>query len=451
MDSGCSVVGSVNESFYRFHRRGPALCLETDPSWQRATGWPSASVLFDLQQQRVGFDQLALADRNGLDGAGHFGLDREFHLHRFHQRHGLAFFDRVAFGDHEGDDLARHRRLDAARPTATFADRLEARVAPHDPASVGQGDLAPVGTAVDPYSMGAAADRDRNCRADVPFDPNVEPLAVDFDAQRSVRPCGALDGPATAVDLEVQRAGRKHADPPSVDGIPGRSGLRWRFEEGCGRCTDHLDGCRGAAVEQGIEVAVEQAGVHDGVAEGVTGGQLLQKAQVGGQAVDVGRGQRVEQAGAADGPVLARYDELGDHRVVVDADRVADVDTAVDADPLAGRPVQRRDDSGVRQETRVGIFGVDPGLHGVSGTADFVLRPGQGLAGGHPELPFDQVQPGHALGHRMLDLQPGVHFEKVEAVRVDQELDGAGTDIVHRLGRADRRGQEVAAQVRVEV
>ncbi len=52
----------------------------------------------------------------------------------------------------------------------------------------------------------------------------------------------------------------------------------------------------------------------------------------------------------------------------------------------------------------------------------------------------DQVEPGDALGDRVLDLQPGVHLQEVElAVGREQELDRAGADVADRPGRGDRR------------
>jgi hypothetical protein len=44
-----------------------------------------------------------------------------------------------------------------------------------------------------------------------------------------------------------------------------------------------------------------------------------------------------------------------------------------------------------------------------------VLRQRQRLAGGHAQLPLDQVEAGDRLGHRVLDLQPRVHLHEVEA------------------------------------
>ena len=62
------------------------------------------------------------------------------------------------------------------------------------------------------------------------------------------------------------------------------------------------------------------------------------------------------------------------------------------------------------------------------------------LAGGDPDLLLDDVDAGHHLGDRMLDLQPRVRFHEVEvAARIHQELEGAGVRVLHRLGRVDRR------------
>ena len=61
-----------------------------------------------------------------------------------------------------------------------------------------------------------------------------------------------------------------------------------------------------------------------------------------------------------------------------------------------------------------------------------ILPQGQRLATGHPQLPLDQIQPSDHLGHRMLDLQPGIHFHEVEIARgIDDEFDRSGTHIVH--------------------
>ena len=85
----------------------------------------------------------------------------------------------------------------------------------------------------------------------------------------------------------------------------------------------------------------------------------------------------------------------------------------------------------------------------VSRTCSWVS--GSALAARDAELPFDEVEAGDRLGHRMLDLQAGVHLEEVEgAVGAQQELDRAGAAIADRLGRGDRGRAHACAQVGVD-
>ena len=48
--------------------------------------------------------------------------------------------------------------------------------------------------------------------------------------------------------------------------------------------------------------------------------------------------------------------------------------------------------------------------------ADLLLAQRQRLAGGDAQLPLDQIEAGDHLGHRMLDLEPGIHLDEVEGV-----------------------------------
>src|SRR3546814_5621290 len=73
---------------------------------------------------------------------------------------------------------------------------------------------------------------------------------------------------------------------------------------------------------------------------------------------------------------------------------------------------------------------------------EVILGQRQPVAGGYPELPFDQILPGDHLGDRMLDLQADIHFHEVEAVgaqavgEIGDELHRTGADIADRLGRS---------------
>ena len=141
-------------------------------------------------------------------------------------------------------------------------------------------------------------------------------------------------------------------------------------------------------------------------------------------------------------------DELGDHRVVIGRDAVAGGDAGIDPhalQPLLALEVHEMDPPRRGKEIVLRVFGVDPRLDRRAGAGDLVLRARQRLAGRDPELPFDQVEAGHRLGHRMLDLKSGVHLEEIEvlrfeaAPRIGDEFDRAGPDIARSERRLDRR------------
>ena len=67
---------------------------------------------------------------------------------------------------------------------------------------------------------------------------------------------------------------------------------------------------------------------------------------------------------------------------------------------------------------------------GVSSRVGIEVEP---LAARDADLPAHQIDAGHHLGDRVLDLQPRVHLEEVEpAVLVEQELDRAGVGVADR-------------------
>ena len=59
-----------------------------------------------------------------------------------------------------------------------------------------------------------------------------------------------------------------------------------------------------------------------------------------------------------------------------------------------------------------------------------------------PDLRLHEVDAGHHLGHRVLDLEPGVHLEEAGIeVRVDEELERPGVDVA---GALHERHREIA-------
>ena len=153
------------------------------------------------------------------------------------------------------------------------------------------------------------------------------------------------------------------------------------------------------------------------------------------------------------GPRRSTHDQLGDHWVIVGRDLVILLDAAIDPYALReAKPVQAADG---RQEPGGGIFGVEPGLHRPALNRERILCQRQPLAGSDAELPLDEVLAGDRLRHRMLDLQPGIHFHEPNPVgpksvcTVGDEFDRAGADIFHGLSRADRRHADGLARLGV--
>ena len=121
--------------------------------------------------------------------------------------------------------------------------------------------------------------------------------------------------------------------------------------------------------------------------------------------------------------------------------------------PLARRPVGD-EPPGRGQKAARGILGIDAALHRPAVAAHVVLREGQGFAGRDPDHEFDEIEAGDEFGHRMLHLQPRVHFEEVEAaVLAGDEFHRAGRIVADRLGEGDglrthRRARRLVEQRR---
>ena len=144
-------------------------------------------------------------------------------------------------------------------------------------------------------------------------------------------------------------------------------------------------------------------------------------------------------------------DDLGQHRVEPARDLVAARDPGVHADPGPGRPAQLLDAAGRRQEPGLRVLGVQPDLDCMSRRRHVGLPEPERFAGRDPQLVLDEVAPGHQLGDRMLDLQPGVHLEEDGfAAVVDEELARAGADVADRARQRERRVAQPLAQRRID-
>ena len=118
---------------------------------------------------------------------------------------------------------------------------------------------------------------------------------------------------------------------------------------------------------------------------------------------------------------------------VLHRDRVAALDARVDAETRRLREAAGEQPSGLRQEALLGILGAQAHFDGVPARRQRVLRPRQRRARRDRELGVDEIDAGDRFRDRVLDLQPRVHLEEVEARLVagplEQELDRAGVDV----------------------
>ncbi len=131
--------------------------------------------------------------------------------------------------------------------------------------------------------------------------------------------------------------------------------------------------------------------------------------QIRRDALHLGFGERRPELRERVPPRLAVGDELRDQWVVAKADLVPLLDARIDAH--ARRQREACDAPGLRQE-RPRVLRVQPHLHRVAAW----LVPGcdKGLAAGDADLLLDEIDAGHELRHRVLDLDAAVQLEEIE-------------------------------------
>ena len=97
----------------------------------------------------------------------------------------------------------------------------------------------------------------------------------------------------------------------------------------------------------------------------------------------------------------------------------------VDADARLRR--QRQRDEPSRRGAKVGrrVLRIEPRLDGVAAEGDLLLPARQRLARRDAKLPFDEVEPGHRLRHRMLDLEPRIHLDEEEILGLEAACDAS--------------------------
>ena len=78
--------------------------------------------------------------------------------------------------------------------------------------------------------------------------------------------------------------------------------------------------------------------------------------------------------------------------------------------------IQARDAAGLRQKITPRVLRVEARLDRVPTRANLRLAQRQRTARGNKHLPFDEIDAGDHFGHRVLDLKPRIHFEKIKGI-----------------------------------
>ena len=164
---------------------------------------------------------------------------------------------------------------------------------------------------------------------------------------------------------------------------------------------------------------------------------------------DRGGVERLDQRAPGGLAVGSVRDHLAEHGVVRRGDGLPGLEGVVDADAVSPP-------AGHRTMLAVPACGRKPPKLSSAYTRASIAWPSrrtsclgeaERLAGRDAELELDEVEAGHGLGDRVLDLEAGVHLEEVElaGVVVEQELHGAGVGVADVAGEVDGRGGDRGA------
>ena len=174
--------------------------------------------------------------------------------------------------------------------------------------------------------------------------------------------------------------------------------------------------------------------------------------EVRGNAVDHELGERRREAGERLRAGRTVREHLREQRLVLDRDRVADLERRLDpnAEPARARETRGRVRAATARRPRP--------RHG-PGTRRRARAPSRSSASrssGSPaaaRMPFlHEIDPGQHLGHGVLDLDARVHLDEIEvAVGIDEELDAADVGVADRGRGLDRGVGEPARGARVEI
>ncbi len=142
-------------------------------------------------------------------------------------------------------------------------------------------------------------------------------------------------------------------------------------------------------------------------------------------------------------------DQFRENRIVIRGHFRIGHNPTIDAASRTVRLSQDGDFTGCGQEAARRILGVEPAFNRVAALADVALGEHQGFTPRNAQLLVHEIDTGHHFRDRMLDLQAGVHLQKIKLpIRSEDKLDRPGTGIMHCAGQAQRRRRHLFAEVR---
>ncbi len=146
---------------------------------------------------------------------------------------------------------------------------------------------------------------------------------------------------------------------------------------------------------------------------------------------------------------IAVHNDLADHGVVVRRHKVVGVHMRIYTHTRAARRVPHSDASRRRDEL-VRILGIHPALDGVTAHFNLALGKRQLLAGSHHDLRLHDIDARHHFSDRMLHLNTGVHFNKVELTVFVEEFEGSRSAITDLLAGIDATFPDAFNQLAVD-
>src|SRR5947209_10251155 len=196
-----------------------------------------------------------------------------------------------------------------------------------------------------------------------------------------------------------------------------------------------------------LALTLEELGVHLPSLEFLISHYATQEGNRSGDTLDDEALQRHLHSANRFRAIAPLTDKLGEQRIVIRWHLIAGVDVGVETHAGSARRMEDFDQARRRLEVARGIFRVDSTLDHVPAPLDRRFHRQLG-AEGDRDLLFHQIDAGQHLGHRVLDLDAGVHFHEVERlVFVEQHLDGAGAHIIDCLRAFHRRLTHLLAQL----